>query len=77
MTNCMTFLFLKCYSCVCFGSMYIKKLAYQKKKKKERKHDNLKPIGCNKCSSKREVFIVTQILPQETKLNRQPNFTYL
>ena len=40
------------------------------------KHDNSKPIGCNKSSSKREVYTNT-ILPQETRetLNRQPNFT--
>ena len=35
-----------------------------------------KPMGCSKCSSKREVYRNT-ILPQETRktLNRQPNFT--
>ena len=36
----------------------------------------LKPMGCNKSSSKREVYSNT-ILLQETRktLNRQPNFT--
>ena len=40
------------------------------------KHDNSKPMGCSKSSSKREVYSNT-ILPQETRktLNRQPNFT--
>ena len=40
------------------------------------KHDNSKPMGCSKSSSKREVYSHT-ILPQETRktLNRQPNFT--
>ena len=40
------------------------------------KHDNLKPMGCSKSSSKREVYS-NAILPQETRktLNRQPNFT--
>ena len=40
------------------------------------KHDNSKPIGCSKSSSKREVYSNT-IKPQETRktLNRQPNFT--
>ena len=40
------------------------------------KHDNSKPMGCSKTSSKMEVFSNT-ILPQETGkiLNRQPNFT--
>ena len=40
------------------------------------KHDNSKPMGCNKSSSKREVYTNT-ILPQETRktVNRQPNFT--
>ena len=35
-----------------------------------------KPMGCSKCSSKREVYRNT-ILPQETRniSNRQPNFT--
>ena len=36
----------------------------------------LKPMGCNKSSSKREVYSNT-ILPEETRktLNRKPNFT--
>ena len=40
------------------------------------KHDNPKPMGFSKSSSKREVYSNT-ILPQETRkmLNRQPNFT--
>ena len=40
------------------------------------KHDNSKPVGCSKSSSKREVYSNT-ILPQEIRktLNRQPNFT--
>ena len=40
-------------------------------------HDNSKPMGCSKSSSKREVYSNT-ILPQETRrtLNRQPNFTH-
>ena len=40
------------------------------------KHDNSKPMGCSKSSSKREAYSNT-ILPQETRktLNRQPNFT--
>ena len=40
------------------------------------KHDNLKPMGCSKSSSKREVYSNT-ILLQETRKtsNRQPNFT--
>ena len=40
------------------------------------KHNNSKPMGCSKSSSKREVYSNT-ILPQETRkmLNRQPNFT--
>ena len=40
------------------------------------KHDNSKPMGCRKSSSKREVYSNT-ILPQETRKtsNRQPNFT--
>ena len=39
------------------------------------KHDNSKPMGCSKSSSKREVYSNT-ILPQETRKisNRQPNF---
>ena len=42
----------------------------------QRKHDNSKPMGCSKSSSKREVYSNT-ILPQETRKtsNRQPNFT--
>ena len=40
------------------------------------KHDNSKPMGCSKSSSKREVYSIT-ILPQETRKssNRQPNLT--
>ena len=40
------------------------------------KHDDSKPVGCSKSSSRREVYINT-ILPQETRKtsNRQPNFT--
>ena len=40
------------------------------------KHNNSKPMGCSKSSSKREVYSNT-ILPQETRKtsNRQPNFT--
>ena len=40
------------------------------------KHVNLKPVGCSKSSSKREVYTNT-ILLQETRktLSRQPNFT--
>ena len=40
------------------------------------KHDNSKPIGCSKSSSKRDVYSNT-ILPQQTRKtsNRQPNFT--
>ena len=36
----------------------------------------LKPMGCSKSSSRREVYSNT-ILPQETReiLNRQPHFT--
>ena len=39
------------------------------------KHNNSKPMGCSKSSSKREVYSNT-ILPQETRKtsNRQPNF---
>ena len=46
------------------------------RKKWQWKHDNSKPMGYNKSSSKREVYSNT-ILPQETRktLNRQPNFT--
>ena len=34
------------------------------------------PMGCNKCSPKREIYSNT-ILPQEARktMNRQPNFT--
>ena len=40
------------------------------------KHNNSKPMGCSKSSSKREVYSNT-ILPQERRkpLNWQPNFT--
>ena len=40
------------------------------------KHNNSKPMGFSKSSSKREVYS-NAILPQETRktLNRQPNFT--
>ena len=40
------------------------------------KHNNSKPMGCSKSSSKRGVYRNTT-LPQETRktLNRQPNFT--
>ena len=40
------------------------------------KHDNSKPMGCSKSSSKTEVYSNTT-LPQDTRktLNRQPNFT--
>ena len=40
------------------------------------KTQELKPMGCRKSSSKREVYSNT-ILPQEIRktLNRQPNFT--
>ena len=40
------------------------------------KTQQLKPMGCSKSSSKREVYSNT-ILPQETRKtsNRQPNFT--
>ena len=42
----------------------------------EWKHDNPKPMGCTKSSSKGEVFSDT-ILPQETRkiLNKQPKLT--
>ena len=45
-------------------------------KKWQWKHDNLKPMGCSKISSKSEVYSNT-ILPQETRKtsNRQPNST--
>ena len=41
-----------------------------------RKHDNSKPMGCSKSSSKKEVYSNT-ILPQEIRKtsNIQPNFT--
>ena len=41
-----------------------------------RKHDNSKPMGCSKPSSKREVYSDT-ILPQETRkaMNRQHKST--
>ena len=40
------------------------------------KHDDLKPTGCNKSSSKREVYSNTS-LPQETRniTNKQSNLT--
>ena len=40
------------------------------------KHDDLKPMGCSKSSSKREVYSST-ILPQETRKisNKQPYLT--
>ena len=40
------------------------------------KHDNPKPMGCSKSSSKRVVYSNT-ILPQETRniSNKQPNLT--
>ena len=40
------------------------------------KHNNSKPMGCSKSSSKKEVYSYT-ILPQETRKtsDRQPNFT--
>ena len=40
------------------------------------KHDDLKPIGCSKGSSMREVYSNTS-LPQETRKisNKQPNLT--
>ena len=40
------------------------------------KHDNSKPTGCNKSSSKKEVYSNT-ILPQEARKrsNRQPKIT--
>ena len=34
----------------------------------QRKHDNSKPMGCSKSSSRREVYSNT-ILPQETREN--------
>ena len=46
------------------------------RKKWQWKHNNSKPMGCSKSSSKRKVYGNT-ILPQETRKtsNRQPNFT--
>ena len=40
------------------------------------KHDNSKPVGCSKSSSKKEVYSCA-LLPQETRKtpNWQPNFT--
>ena len=40
------------------------------------KHDDPKPMGCSKSSSKREIYSTT-ILPQETRniSNKQPNLT--
>ena len=40
------------------------------------KHDDPKPMGCDKRSSKREVYSNT-VLPQETRntSNKQPNLT--
>ena len=41
----------------------------------QHKHDNSKPMGCSKSSSKRALYSNT-ILHQETRTpNRQPNFT--
>ena len=39
-------------------------------------HDNSKPMGCSKSTSKRDIYSST-ILPQETRktLNTQPNLT--
>ena len=44
--------------------------------KQQWKHNNSKPMGCNKSSSKREVYSET-VIPQETRKtsNRLPNFT--
>ena len=40
------------------------------------KHDNSKPMGCNKSSSKKEVYSNTILLQEKRKtLNRQPKFT--
>ena len=41
------------------------------------KHDDPKPLGCNKSSSKTDIYSKT-ILPQETRItsNRQPTFTF-
>ena len=46
------------------------------RKKLQWKHDNAKPMGFSKSSSKRKFYSNT-ILPQETRKtsNRQPNFT--
>ena len=43
----------------------------------KRKHDSIKPMGCNKSSSKREVFS-NIILPQEKRKisNQQPKLTF-
>ena len=51
----------------------IKKLL---RKKWQWKHDDPKPMGCSKSSSKSEVYSNT-ILPQETRniSNKQPNLT--
>ena len=40
------------------------------------KHNDSKPMGCSKSSSKKEVYS-NKILPQETRKtsNKQPNFT--
>ena len=47
------------------------------RKKSQWKHDNSKPMGCNKSSSKREVFS-NIILPQEKRKisNQQPKLTF-
>ena len=44
--------------------------------KGQRKHDNPKPMGCSKSSSKREVYSYTS-LPQETRIisSKQSNLT--
>ena len=44
--------------------------------KEQWKHDDLKPIGCNESSSKKEVYSNTNPTSRNT-VNRQPNFTYL
>ena len=44
--------------------------------KEQWKHDDQKPRGCNKSSSKREVYSNTNPTSRNT-LNRWPNFTYL
>ena len=43
----------------------------------QQKHNDPKPLGCSKSSSKRDIYSKT-ILPQETRktLNRQPTFTF-